>query len=620
MSYEAFKQEWLEDVIADQPNSVDKGRRFAWKLVKQWLDWSEDDDLGEIHYCDGANDGGIDLAVLVRADKEEGRDGDTWYLVQSKYGTAFAGADTIRSESKKMIKTVEGKQATLSSLSQDIVERLQTFQKQLGSHDRLVLLLATVDPLTEDERDQLDDVRSIGQVRLGAHFTTDAISLETIHERLAEQTATAPAVTLLADLVECGPNLRVGSVRILELYRFLKDYQTVTGDLDRIYDKNVRKFRGLRVTVNAGIRDTLEKEPGQFGLFNNGVTIVASAVVPDGPRSYRVTTPYVVNGCQTTRTLHDTLARRLEAGGQGKNPALEEWKSAVGAGYVILKLVQVAADQGDLLSRITRFTNRQNAVRERDFIALEDDFQRWAKEMADQHGIFLEIQRGAWDSRRAYQRQHPEIKPAFAESVNAFDLLKVFGAGWLGKAGVAFGKNAPFLPNGELFHQIVTAPKPFGVRDLYAARCLQALAEPFGFGRGAAQQSRRQSRFLFYKVAIELLGKLLVDAGLTSDRAAITTAVLKLCGGAHCEAQDAWSQAAVKCIDQYLTQNTARNAWQEPLFQDYNGDLNSFLKSEKLGAAEETPNYSKLLDSIHLAMGLSGVNGPDAVIKSALLA
>jgi hypothetical protein len=56
-----------------------------------------------------------------------------------------------------------------------------------------------------------------------------------------------------------------------------------------------------------------------------------------------------------------------------------------------------------LLEAITRYTNSQNAVREKDFLALTSDFKTWARQMAERYGVYLEIQRGGWDSRRALQ-------------------------------------------------------------------------------------------------------------------------------------------------------------------------------------------------------------------------
>jgi hypothetical protein len=44
--------------------------------------------------------------------------------------------------------------------------------------------------------------------------------------------------------------------------------------------------------------------------------------------------------------------------------------------------------------------NSQNAVGEKDFIALEKDFRNWAPLFNERYGVFLEIQRGAWEARR----------------------------------------------------------------------------------------------------------------------------------------------------------------------------------------------------------------------------
>jgi len=69
VDFEAFLGSWRESVIAGNPSTTELGRRFAQKLVTQWLDASEAGT--EIVYCDGAGDGGIDLAVLdVGSDDE----------------------------------------------------------------------------------------------------------------------------------------------------------------------------------------------------------------------------------------------------------------------------------------------------------------------------------------------------------------------------------------------------------------------------------------------------------------------------------------------------------------------------------------------------------------------
>lgn len=43
-------------------------------------------------------------------------EGDTWYLIQSKYGKAFSGTDTLLSKCQKLIDMLDGQRANLSSL------------------------------------------------------------------------------------------------------------------------------------------------------------------------------------------------------------------------------------------------------------------------------------------------------------------------------------------------------------------------------------------------------------------------------------------------------------------------------------------------------------------------
>lgn len=82
VDFEAFREQWLSDVEKGDPSTVELGRRFAHKLVQQWRDI--DDSSTDLVYCDGAGDGGIDIAYLDRgedeASSENNASGHTWYL------------------------------------------------------------------------------------------------------------------------------------------------------------------------------------------------------------------------------------------------------------------------------------------------------------------------------------------------------------------------------------------------------------------------------------------------------------------------------------------------------------------------------------------------------------
>lgn len=620
-TYESFREEWLTSVRAGDPSTTALGHRFCHKIVTQWQELSPDQD--DIHYCDGAGDGGIDLAFLVRGESANGDgetpQGDTWYLVQSKYGKAFQGVGTLLEEGQKVVATLDRRNERLSSVASGLLTRILNFREKASDLDRIVLVYATVDPLSEPERRAMEDVRNMGRGRLGPLFDVEAISVETIYQRTLEEAAQNAAaqqikVPLRAHLARSSPDLLIGAVSLVDLYGFLKAYRARTDDLDRIYEKNVRRFLGGRGRVNKRMQQTLVGEPERFGLYNNGITIVVTDLAQGPEGEVVLVEPYIVNGCQTTRTIWEVCQQKLAAGGTGNSPALTDWSAKAKASMLVTKIVKVGSGGEDLLQEITRFTNSQNAVREKDFLALHGDLRSWAHQLATLNDLYLEIQRGGWDSQRAWQRQRPEARQ-FAAWANAFDLIKVYGAGWLGEAGLAFGKNPPFLPGGAVFRTITESTQVtggFDAEDLYVAYRLQQIADGYKFGRGAEKASRRQTRFLFYMVAIDLLRDVLIRAQLPHQPKDLTRALGKLFATGQEGARDDLFTAAIDALDEYMTDGTEDSVHLEPTYKnEFNSDMNAFLKWEQLGKSDQsTPRLRSLLAATKKTLGRAGRGEP----------
>ena len=583
-TYEQFKKDWLDGILGDTPSSVQKGQRFARKILSQWLDFDEDND--EIIFCDGAGDGGIDAAYFQRRDTQEenGPEGDTWYLVQSKYGKAFVGTDTLLIESQKVVDTLDGKRPNLSSLSKDLVGRLQQFLANSSDKDKLILMFATNDPLTDEQKRALNDIKSIGATRLGGIFETDSINLQTIYNRLDEQEEARATIDVpfTANLVQSGSELLVGSAKLVNLYNFLKDYHHRTHDLDLIYEKNVRKFLGGGRQVNKGIAETIEKQPERFGLYNNGITIVVESFDFLESDKHMLKEPYIVNGCQTTKTIWNVLKKKLDSGGTGDNPELDTYKERLSKGIVVVKIVKVGSDGEELLINTTKYTNSQNSVGQKDFIALEKNFHFWAAEMDRVYNVYLEIQRGGWDSERA--KRSASLKPRdYSGWANAFDLLKIFGAAWLYEPGIAFGKNPPFAPGGTIFKKI-TESDYFGIKELYASYLLLKLTKELNFGRNADFPTRGQTKYLFTFVLLQLLKDVMVYASLPTDANSLSEALIKILSDTQSEAAKNLYNSALQVVDEYMTNGMENSIYTEP---KYNGDYNAFLKDAKLGKSDD---------------------------------
>lgn len=547
--------------------------------------------------CDGSGDGGIDIAYLSRADIDNGEqdgqseEGDTWYLIQSKYGTAFQGSETIISEGRKVISTLAGDNTRLSGQVQQLLGRLKTFMEQASERDRIILVFATERPMKEADRQALRDVLSMGRERVSPIFDVEDRSLQTIWD--ARDTAEEPAISLpiRGDFVDPNPGIRVGTIPLINLYEFLSTYRDKTGNMDQLYEKNVRQFLGNRRKINKGIAETLHKSPQLFGLYNNGITIVVRELSMKSDGSCVLVDPYVVNGCQTTRTVWEVLRQYIDAGGTGQSEKIEEWRKRAEQGVVVAKIVE--GDNAEI-TNITRFTNSQNAVREQDFIALRDDFRSWANQMAERHKVFLEIQRGGWDSQKAYQKSHPTTRQ-YSESANAFDLLKVYAAGWLGEPGTSAGARQTFFPGGDMFKRITVGDEPFGVDDLYGAYRLQGLAEQFKFGRRAELPSRGQTRPLFYFVVLEFLREALIRANKGYSPRELTQSLMTLLRGENLDALQGLLDSAIEVVDEYLNRESDDSIYKEPAFRD---DVFRFLKWGQLGKNEDvTPIFKSLLSA-----------------------
>ena len=597
ITYDQFREQWLEDIEEVGLSPLEKGRRFGVKLITQWLEVTTDDD--DFFVCDGPGDGGIDIAYLKRSESPtDGSDdgteeGDTWYIVQSKYGTSFSGYGTISMEGHKLLNTLQGNNHSISADSQSLLEKISIFREQSSPTDRIILVFATTDPIGENDRIALEAIKRDGREELFENFDVEDVSLRTIWERVGPDSE-GFLISVYGDFATQGHGLVVGTVSLINLFDFLKTYQGKTGNLDQLYEKNVRQFLGSRRKINKGIRDTLEKTPEKFGLYNNGITLVVKDYTgPTNDGLIQMTDPYIVNGCQTTRTIWHVLDSKFNSGGTGCSSTNEDWKDKASLGGVVTKIVR--SDEAEI-HNITRFTNLQNSVRDQDFVALDSGYRNWAREMEENHCLYLEIQNGGIESRKAYEKQHPE-KGHFKDYVKVLDLIKIYGAGWLSLPGTAFRANAPFLPRGIAFEKLTSLQElghTFGHEDLYAAYKIKCTADAIGFGRNSSIASRRLSRFLFYHVIINILSRVILTSPELEQQvpspSAITDVVAKLSEWEGGEQLGVLGKVAVGLIDEYLTIGNQRSAYNEESFSaQHNSNLNAFLKADGLGKESHTP-------------------------------
>ena len=591
--YANFKAEWLKDVLKNDPTSTKKGHRFARKILKDWVDFNDEAD--EIIFCDGSGDGGLDAVYYRPGDKfeENANDGDTWYLIQSKFGSAYQGEKTLIEETQKIINSIEGLNPKLSNLSEDLIIRLNNFRSSAKEEDKMILVFTTVDPMSEEEINVLQKIKDYGQKVLGPIFDVEKVSLKTIFDGLQEKAIQTLKlkIPILANLVQSGEDLLVGSVKLKNIFGFLNQYDKTAGSIELIYDKNVRKFLGGKGVVNRKIAATINNEPHRFGLYNNGITIVVEEFKFIESDQFELINPYIVNGCQTTKTIWNELKKKNF---REKTSAEEmtDWEKMLSKGIVVVKIVKVGDDGEALLINTTKYTNFQNSVSQKDFIALEKGFKHWQSEMERLYNIYLEIQRGGWESVKSQNQKTFEGKE-YKDHINAFDLLKIYGAGWMEDPGFAFSKNTAFAPNGSVFNAIMKI-ETFGVKDLYASYLLLSQTEKYNFGRRSEELERRMTRYLFCFLIINLVKKVMVYASIERTYENITKAVIGIFENDESAAAQNLINSSLNVIKTYFNKDEDNSIQTEPNFY---GDVSGFLKGEKIGKSED---YSpKLIELIH---------------------
>ena len=597
ITFDAFKREWLHEILEGNPSTVEKGARFATKLFSQWQNI---EDNTSFIYCDGCNDGGIDIAYQKAIQDEQGDTlGKTWYIVQSKYGTSYSGTGTLMTEATKIFNTIEGINTHLSETVQSLVFVLKLFFETAANEDKLVLVFATVDPLNELELASLNDVRAAGRERFGNRFDVDTISLATIYNRIQDIDVqeTKNIIPIKANLVPSGEELLVGSIKLINIYEFMKDFKRKTQDLEVLYEKNVRQFLGSRKKVNKGIEKTIINEPERFGLYNNGITIVVEDYKQAESDVFELTNPYIVNGCQTTRTIWEILFKRLELIGSGTDIKHEEWKHKLHKGIVVVKIVKAGDNGHELLVNTTKYTNSQNSVGPKDFISLEQNFQGWSDEMRSKYGVYLEIQRGAWDCYKAMRRTNPTIQGC-EECINAIDALKIYGAGWKKVPAIAFGKTPPFAPGGTIYKDIVNT-EGFGVDGLYAAFLLKRLTDFKKYGKNTPVKHIGKARYVFYYIILDLLRSCMSFKNIHPSEENVTRCVIDVFSRLEGRAAYELYEAAHNVIDNWFNKGSEDSLYNEPMYHE---DINAFLKADRLTARENTPNLAMLISDEQRAL------------------
>ena len=489
VSFDTWKKSFLEE-LQNAPHSTARGNRFVQRILCDFFGYSTDDAVDATTWS-GSGDSGVDGLIITESTFE----GTTPEALVIQGKSSFdPNTFSPYLESKKYLASlklsIEGKTTT------GAIDRCANLLKNQGI---IRYVIATIDALSETQNREIDDIRTIARDRFGDQLIIQTVCLNDIYSVLPERTKPIISVTLKAQGVQPTQGVFVGVSSLVDVYAMMKEYSTFDY-IDTIYDLNVRKWLKKRGSVNGGIFNTLKTNPEKFVAFNNGITLICRNL-RETQGVLTLEEPYIVNGCQTTRTLFEYM-QTIMAGVQ--DPRAHSGSDPYREAFLPLKIIANADDM--YRKDITRYSNKQNALRGRDFLSLEDQF-RTLKEEMEHKGYFLQVQAGEYDALPLHQKT--------IKMIEAFDALRFYAAAVLGKPTTAFGRSGEFTPGGDEFER---ATNGITVDDLILPWLMAQEAIDLGYSAGAKRtldptedDHRNQTRYFFLFILFKLSQKILFN-------------------------------------------------------------------------------------------------------------
>lgn len=212
------------------------------------------------------------------------------------------------------------------------------------------------DDMTLEGRRQAE-VEDLKNTRLFSDVQFEPIDAEQLH-KLYRQSRNAVSRQFTFEkkaVIPEIPGVQESYLGYLPAPQFLKLVTDDGGEmLGGLFYDNVRDWLGVEsVEVNGEIKNSLESatRASRFVLMNNGITIIARSLKVSGDR-FSIENYSIVNGCQTSHVLF-------------------EKRNEIDAS-VMVPVRLIGTQDEDIINDIIRATNRQTAVKEEQFFALEE--------------------------------------------------------------------------------------------------------------------------------------------------------------------------------------------------------------------------------------------------------
>ena len=455
----------IHEYAEDSKNEVEKGKKFLQWILTRVFEATEDDAADAI--VDGANDLGIDAYLPVDFSD------NTVRLFQSKYGTSHSleAIAKFKEDAKRLLsKDVTKMRPELAQLVTKIKEK------------NLKIKCCYVTDQKVEYQDELVEI--IDEEKI----------IQNLWDRIKKPAAGKKSSIKLERMLR-HENTILGILKLRELTEF------VSKNKEYVFESNIRQWMQFKTTVNKGLRETLQTNPGKFFFYNNGITIVVSDFTELGENMIELFAPQIVNGAQTSNSIldHSKRTKNMECS---------------------MTVTIIKADDEQEQNNITKYRNSQNSVRGKDLVSLMD-FHKSIKSQLKNCGYFYEIQAGSFDTKSkskqseyggdtAYNNYLPDNHK---KVIVAKDAIQSLVAGIEQRPTEAYSSPSQFLPRGSKYDHIFND----NLKDDYRIILYPYLVKEFAkkslkYGKQGGHKTKRYATLFFVAVYFRILHKKILES------------------------------------------------------------------------------------------------------------
>lgn len=322
---------------------------------------------------DGQYDGGVDI-LLTDPNSET----SVLVIAQSKFYTHITMEDVVNALTKMGLFYKEMQQGHYESVNQKVQVRFLSLNSEVGDESKIHFVLYTSAPKSGIRKDRVIK-KFREQFSDSSQFEVDILFGADIEEEIKESESRRPtvengkiAIDEANNALTYGEDAVIVNVSAFSIKQLYAEHNT------NLLSRNLRYHIAGR-DIDKAIEETIQNDPEQFWLRNNGITIICDEFNVSG-KVVHLKNFSIVNGGQTTYMLH-------------KSSGISEQNDL----FLPCKIIRVMGETEDEKNAfslaIAKATNSQKAIKQVDLKANAPEQVRFGQAMRE-CGIFYQTKRG----------------------------------------------------------------------------------------------------------------------------------------------------------------------------------------------------------------------------------